>query len=118
MPTWPTAGGFPQAPLALSWSRQRQDIVDEFKPEQGPARLRKKVVGGVDACRGSFLLTEAQRQTLEDFWRIECARGAITFLWRDPEQPSVVRTWEWIERPSIPHRTLGLYRASIAVLRL
>lgn len=118
MPTWPTAGGFPQAPRAFSWKRQHQDIVAEFKPEVGPARLRKRVTGGVYLCSASFQLTKAQRATLEAFWRVDCKEGSLSFQWRDPDDPTVIRTWEWVERPSITHRTGDIFVAAIQLYRI
>lgn len=118
MPTWPTAGGFPQAPRVLSWKRQYQDIVTEFKPEVGPARLRKRVTGGVYLCQASFVLSEPQRNTLESFWRVDCKEGALSFLWRDPDDPSVIRSWEWADRPSIPHLSADRFLATVQLIRL
>lgn len=117
MPTWPTAGSFPQAPRVGTWRRQASDIVSEFKPAQGPARLRRKVTGAVFNCSGTFLLTETQLAALIAFWRDDCDLGAVTFTWTDPEDLVTARTWEWAAAPSYQHATADLYEASVALIR-
>lgn len=118
MPTWPSAGGFPQAPRVGTWTRQAQEIVAAFKPAVGPARIRKRVTGSVFICQGVFLVSEAERAILESFWRVDCKLGSLTFQWRDPEAPFAVRTWEWVEKPSAPHYSGDFYLASVTLYRL
>ena len=117
MPTWPTSGGFPQAPRVGSWRRQAADIVAEFKPAQGPARLRKQVTAAQYDCAGVFTLTETQVETLMDFWVGDCALGELTFTWVDPEDATTARTWEWAAIPQITHITADTYEASVSLIR-
>ena len=117
MPTWPTAGGFPQRPRARTWTRQRQDILDRFNPALGPERTRKRTTGAIYLCTGSFVLTYAKRVTLETFWRDDCEQGALSFTWTDPEDPSLVRTWEWAEAPAFARQNNGEYLASVSLNR-
>lgn len=118
MPTWPSAGGFPQTPRVGTWTRQAQEIVAGFKPAVGPARLRKRVVGSVFVCQGVFPLTESERAVLESFWRVTCKLGSLTFQWRDPEAPDVIRPWEWADRPDMSNYSGDYYLASVTLYRL
>ena len=117
MPTWPSAGGFPQTPRVGTWRRQAADIVIEFKPAKGPARLRRKVTGAQFDCSGSFVLTETQLAALIAFWRDDCDFGALTFTWADPEDLVTARTWEWAAGPTYQHLTNDLYEASVSLIR-
>lgn len=117
MPTWPTAGGFPQTPRVGTWRQQAADIVVEFKPAQGPARLRRKVTGAQFNCSGTFLLTEAQWAALEAFWRDDCDLGALTFTWVDPEDLVTSRTWEWAAKPEPGVSTAGLHEVTVSLIR-
>lgn len=117
MPTWPTSGGFPQAPRVGSWKRQADDIVSEFKTAIGPARLRRVVEATQYRCSGTYLLTAAQIDTLESFWRDDCDLGAATFTMADPEDATTTRTWEWAEAPQFAHITADVFEASVSLIR-
>ncbi len=117
MPIWPTAGGFPQAPRLGSWRRQAADIISEFQPAVGPPRIRRQVTGAFFNCGGAFLLTEAQVETLEDFWRVDCVSGSSPFLWIDPEDLVTSRSWEWASQPEFSHLTADLYTAAVSLIR-
>jgi hypothetical protein len=117
MPTWPTSGDFPQAPRIGTWTRQAADTLISFKPASGPPRRRRAVSGAQYNCTGTFLLTEAQVETLMDFWANDCDLGALTFTWIDPEDGRTSRTWEWAAVPQIQHLTAGYYDASVSLIR-
>jgi hypothetical protein len=117
MATWPTTGGFPQAPRVGTWTRVAADTVIEFKPSMGPPRARRVATTAQYNCAGSFLLTEAQVDTLMDFWADDCDVGADTFTWTGPEDGSTVRTWEWAAVPQISHLTADLYEAAVSLIR-
>jgi hypothetical protein len=118
MPAWPFVDGSARAPRVGSWTVQPIEIVAEFKPEQGPERTRRKTTGTKHACSGSFIMTKAQRNVLEAFWRDDCKRGALTFTMRDPDHRPTVRTWEWRERPTFSHYSADAFTASVSLIRL
>jgi hypothetical protein len=117
MPTWPTSGGFPQAPRVGSWVRTAADTVTEFKPAVGAPRVRRLVSAAQYDCQGTFQLTEAQVETLMDFWAADCDLGALTFTWTDPEDGTTARTWEWAAVPQISHLTAGVFEAAVSLIR-
>lgn len=117
MPTWPTTGGFPQAPLVGTWERQAAETGVQFDTALGPPRIRRLVTTAQYNCTGTWRLTEAQVDTLMDFWATDCDLGSLTFTLTDPEDGLTARTFEWASVPKISHLTAGLYDAAVSLIR-
>lgn len=115
MPTWPTAGGFPQLPLDGQWSRQRQSNTIEFAPDAGPPEVRRRSTVSVVTASFSILLTEPHLPTLDAFF-VECGEGALPFTWVNPETDATEQ-WQFTAPPAVSHRTRSVYNVQIEARR-
>src|SRR4051812_37350345 len=52
----------------------------------GPDKVRQRATAGVTPRKGRLLLTADQADTLEAFFNITLAGGALPFDWNDPTQ--------------------------------
>lgn len=118
MPTWPSAGGFPQSPLVGTWTRAAINTVQEFKPDVGPASKRRLTTGAAYECSGNFRLTQAQADALRAFYRTDCDHGSVQFTWIDPEDGVTSRTWEFQSPPQFMHVTAGAHEATVSLIRI
>lgn len=114
-PAWPTAGGFPPAPLDGQWTRQRQPNTIEFAPDAGPPEVRRRSTVSVVTASFSIMLTEAQLPALDTFFN-DCAEGAAPFDWTNPETGQT-EAWFFAAPPVVTHRTGSIYTVQIEARR-
>lgn len=108
MPTWPTTGGFPPAPLRGSWQRQRQKNTTRFDPDVGPPLVRKRSTVSTLMATFNILLTTAQLATLDTFYADDCNEGATPFDFENPET-EVTEAWSWDEPPAVSDNGQGSF---------
>jgi hypothetical protein len=114
MPSWPAT--LPQQPL-YGWSEKRQRNVAAFEPEVGPPKLRRRSTAASAACSGAFLLTDAQRETFDDFFEADLADGALPFTWPDP-RTGRMHSWIFTAAPDFVTEQPGTVKMSVQLLRL
>jgi hypothetical protein len=81
MPSWPS--NLPQTPL-YSFSEQRQRNVAAFKPEVGPAKLRRRSTAVPTDANAVFVMTDAQVDEFTDFYVDDLEDGSLPFDWVHP----------------------------------
>jgi hypothetical protein len=61
--------------------------------DAGPAKVRQRFTSGVRPIALQLILTDAQADALDYFYRVEVAGGSIPFRWRNPRtnNPASVR---------------------------
>ena len=115
MPAWPAT--LPEQPLAGTLILQRVPNVVVFEPDIGPnSRRRRQTATGTDIQAG-MLLTEAQLETLDDFFENDCADGALSFTMAD-WQTSETKTFTWNAPPvATLELRIDRYRVALSLRR-
>ncbi len=115
MDTWP-----PTLPQRLSSDSSVQD--DESRAisnmDSGPASVRNRFTAITQTVKGSIILTGAQLETFNTFFRTTIKHGSLSFYWIHPitEETATIRfknkpEWKCIKpAPSVDDR---LYQASL-----
>lgn len=116
MPTWPTTGSFPQCPSPGTWQRQRQSNLLSFEPDVGPPLTRKRSTVSTLSVSFSIVLYTAQLATLDTFFTVDAAEGAIPFDWKNPET-GVVEAWSFVEPPAVQKPFKDRYEVQIRLRR-
>lgn len=116
VPTWPSAGDFPQLPLNGQWQRQRQKNLLAFEPDVGPPLVRRRSTVSTLPATFTIQLTTTQAAALDEFHDIDCGEGSIPFTWDNPET-GATETWAWVEPPAVSHVTGSIYRAQCSLRR-
>lgn len=88
IPVWPLT--LPQVPLRNGYRRTRPNLTKRLQPAQGPAIVKADAVLGVSMITANYLLSKAQRDTLEIFLYDTCRSGALRFSWPDPDGGAVL----------------------------
>jgi len=81
MVAWPQ--GLPQAPL-IGHLERAPNLVVRTGMEAGPAKVRRRFTAGVRPLTMTFVLDDTQRMTLDQFFVVELAGGALSFDFRIP----------------------------------
>ena len=76
MTAWPAS--LPQAPL-IGHTESAPDTVLRTRMDAGPDKLRRRSTAGVRAIAFPLLLTDAQVNTLDHFYLVDLAGGALRF---------------------------------------
>ena len=79
MATWPSS--LPQCGLHSGWAQQLDSLVLHTEMEAGPDKSRQNFTVSYDKYKISLVLTRAQFQTLDTFYK---ANAAIPFTWVNP----------------------------------
>lgn len=82
MTVWPLS--LPQAPLAERYQETLPNAILRSEMDQGPAKLRARTSAAVGLFRLSYILTRAQAETLETFYRATLGQGALAFGFPHP----------------------------------
>lgn len=96
MPVWPSS--LPVKAIAGTHVMRHKANAVQFDPDVGEPIRRPRYQGSSTTETFDLILTNAQRQTLDDFWRFDCAQGTLTFYaalidgalrswWFDSQQP-------------------------------
>jgi len=96
MATWP--GTLPQA-LHLGATETAQKAFLRTQMDAGPYKQRGRFTAAVRYLSGTMLLTQAQRQTFDTFYRSTLGYGSDAFDWHDPVDGSVV-SMRFVEVPA------------------
>ena len=86
---WPTS--LPQKPLVDGYKRVLPNNLIRSSMDTGSDKVRKRGRFKPQEISASYVLTAAQRNTLENFVHNSLAEGAICFNWPHPELNKLVR---------------------------
>lgn len=89
IPVWPE--DLPVRPLADRYQETLADTVVRTAMEQGPAKLRQRTTAGVAQIEAAYLLSAAQTETLENFYRETLAGGSQFFHMAHPRLATTVK---------------------------
>lgn len=87
MPVWPVS--LPK-PLAAGFRETLPVTTIRTEMEQGPAKVRRRTTAAIRKMSMSFLMTKAEIETLENFFLVTVAGGAIAFDFTHPRTGSTV----------------------------
>lgn len=75
----------PQVLVLDGLTGKRSSSVVRTEMDAGPAKQRRRYTIATKTFTGSIVVTETQREKLEDFYSNEIADGALRFLMKDPQ---------------------------------
>jgi hypothetical protein len=115
MPTW-TTPPLPKLGLVDGTDEQDDNALIEFDTEKGPSKRRKVISNpGVMVNAQTPPMPLAQRDALLDFFRADCAYGALTFNMAHPIETTVME-WRFEASPAI--RLIGIHFIANLQLRI
>lgn len=82
MPTWPAS--LPQEPLIKEYQEAPKSNVIRSEMSYGPAKARRRSTAKMTNAQTIYLLTQAQRETFEQWFENDIADGALAFNWPRP----------------------------------
>ena len=77
---WPST--LPSGPASFSETRKPNVVMTQ--PDDGPSKTRRRFTKAVYLCKMSFLLTVAQRNTLDTFYDVTLDGGVNHFTFLHP----------------------------------
>lgn len=80
---WPVS--LPQVLMLDGLNAKRNSAVVRTQMDAGPQKVRRRYTVSTKTFTGSIIVTEAQRVTLESFYRNVLADGALRFVLADPQ---------------------------------
>lgn len=80
---WPSS--LPQVIRLEGLSTKRKSNVIRTQMDAGPQKARRRYTVATKEFTGSVVLTELQRETLEDWYDNELGSGVLRFLMKDPQ---------------------------------
>ncbi|MBD5404041.1 MAG: hypothetical protein HDR55_03525 [Treponema sp.] len=80
--TWPKSLPLPRI-SGLSGKKQRAFIRTEM--ETGPAKQRARFTAVTKEFRGTVILTESERETLDNFYDVSLSLGTLRFTMKNPQ---------------------------------
>lgn len=117
MPSWPTTS-LPMTPLVGTLEITSEPNVVEFKPDVFSSMIRGRRYTGKAYVYNAVLLLQSddEKDALDNFFSNDCADGALPFDMND-WVGGESRSWMWIGPPAFVHVALGIWRASVQLLR-
>lgn len=113
-PTWPS--GIPQRPDADGFTEQYEDGILRYKTEVGrKTRRRTTAIGTTAQCK--FTMSDADADTLRDFYEDDCNYGAQSFLWTHPISGNSDE-WQFDDAPQFEATQFGAQVISFTLRRL
>lgn len=94
MATWP--GTLPAFWGADNYREQEADTILKSPNDKGPPKRRRLSTAGLRSVTSTLDITEAQYEILRNFFKVDCAHGALSFTRIDAH--GVSRTF-YFERP-------------------
>jgi hypothetical protein len=88
MPSWPSS--LPSFPLADKFQEQPPDTLLRTQMDAGPAKLRPRTTAGVRLLRLAYILSRAQVEALDQFYRADLSEGALAFGFTHPRTGGAV----------------------------
>ena len=80
---WPDS--LPQVLILDGLNAKKQNSVVRTEMDAGPAKQRRRYTVSQKDFKGSIVVTENQRQTLEDFYDSVLGGGVLRFVMKDPQ---------------------------------
>lgn len=111
MPTWPAT--LPDKVLQEGYDEQLQPIVIRSPMDTGPAKLRRRATAAPRSISGGQRLTAAQVETLDGFYRTDCADGALAFDWKHPRTQAAA-SLRFVSPPRYASLGGGVYAVSLS----
>lgn len=114
---WPESVG---CPLAGGYSEGGDDGVIRTQMQSGPQKARPRVSAVPATIAGSFIVSSAGKQTLEDFYFITLNRTS-RFYWPDYSKPLTqdnIGVYRFMARPTFDHVSAEWWRATVSLERL
>jgi hypothetical protein len=116
-PLWPGANDFPQLPLDGTYRVTLGDDTLRTDAEIGARQYRARHGGNyADVTFAVMLKSNAAKDTIDRFYRDDCANGATPFYWTDPESETI-KAWLWAAPPQIQYVAPQVWRVECALLR-
>lgn len=81
--TWPDS--LPQVLILDGLGAQNQNSVVRTEMDAGPAKQRRRYTVSQKDFSGSIVVTESQREILEDWYDSVIGGGALRFVMKDPQ---------------------------------
>lgn len=114
MATWPAT--LPQQFRQDGYTRAMPDNLLRSSMDVGPAKVRRRTTANVGPTSGQMLLTYAQKQILEDFYRDDLFDGALPFDF--PDWDETVREFRFTRPPSFINTGGDQWMVSLNLERL
>jgi hypothetical protein len=116
-PLWPDANDFPQLPLDGTYRVTLGDDTLRTDAEIGARQYRARHGGNyADVTFAVMLKSNVAKDTIDRFYRDDCANGATPFYWTDPESETI-KAWLWAAPPQIQYVAPQVWRVECALLR-
>lgn len=112
MPSWPVS--LPASPLAEGFSETPPATSLRTEMDQGPAKMRQRTTAGVGRLGFSLLLSLAQVQILDEFFRNDTKGGSLSFSFAHPRGGAAI-TCRFIEPPRYQAATGAWFRAQLSL---
>lgn len=81
-PVWPLS--LPSLPRDTGYGEQPPELSLRSPMDVGPAKVRRRQTAGVRPLQAQLILTEAQVETLDQFYVTGTESGALVFDWVNP----------------------------------
>lgn len=97
MATWPVT--LPQAPRISGISEEIADGTVRTEMDAGAAKVRRRFTAVPHIWRGvSFIMTTAQVETFETFYKTTLLNGSLEFEWTNP-RTEATDNWRFLSAP-------------------
>lgn len=80
---WPDS--LPQVLILDGLNAKKRSSVVRTEMDAGPAKQRRRYTVSTKEFKGSIVVTESQRQILENFYRVVLSDGVLRFQMKDPQ---------------------------------
>lgn len=110
--SWP--GTLPQTPQFGGFDETPQRNVAAFLPDVGPSKQRRRSTATGSICAAQFEVSDAQRATLDTFYRTTLSDGTLPFTWNHPIT-GISSTWTFEDAPTYSNKA---YNYHVAQLKL
>jgi len=82
-PTWPSI--LPTSPLVNGYNRSLTDTRLRTQNQSGADKMRNRYTAAVENVTEPYVLTSAQKEALELFYKSTLKNGSLRFIKREPE---------------------------------
>ena len=82
-PTWPET--LPTSPLVNGYNRSLTDTRLRTQNQSGADKVRNRYTAAVENITEPYVLTVAQKEALETFYKSTLKNGSLRFIKREPE---------------------------------
>lgn len=114
--TWP--GELPQCPPVDRRQYQPEGNIVAFKPDVGPVLLYPRATAAGAQAQFTFVVTRAQLQIFDSWFRNELLGGANSFRLRDPVLNDAAAEWQMEGPPIYAPLTSNMHELTLQLYRL